>query len=137
MPTYTYQCPNCETRRDVFKALANLDRPEPCDNCATPMGRRITAALVIGDYAGYTCPVTGSWIEGRKAHTENLKKHGCRVLETGETEEYKRGRVKADADLDKSIDSTVEQFYETLPTEKREALAVAVQSGLEARIERM
>lgn len=43
--------------------------------------------FIAGDFSGYECPVTGNWIEGRKAHSENLKKTGCRLLEKGEKEE--------------------------------------------------
>lgn len=38
------------------------------------------------DYQGYDCPITGRFIEGRAAHRENLKRHGCRNLEKGEHE---------------------------------------------------
>lgn len=136
MPTYLYQCPSCTTRRDIIKSLANLDRSEPCEACQTPMERKLCAPRVVADYAGYQCPVTGSWVEGRRAHTENLKRHGCRVLESGETEAFRKGRAQEEARLDKSVDATVEQFYETLPTEKREALATAVQSGLDVSVDR-
>lgn len=136
MPTYLYQCPACSTRRDIFKSLANLGRSEPCEACQTPMERRLTAPAVVADYAGYDCPVTGKRIEGRRAHEENLKRHGCRVLETGETEAFRQGKRQAEAVLEKEVDNTVEQFYEALPTESREQLAIAVQSGLDVAIDR-
>lgn len=136
MPTYAYQCPACSQARDIIKSLANLNRMEPCETCQTPMERRLAAPRVIGDYAGYQCPVSGGWIEGRRAHQENLKRHGCRVLESGETEAFRKNRTQEEHSLDKAVDATVEQFYETLPTEKREALATAVQSGLDVAIER-
>ena len=100
------------------------------------MERRLCAPRVVSDYAGYQCPVTGGWVEGRRAHEENLKRHGCRVLESGETEAFRKSRVQEEAKLDREVDATVEQFYETLPTEKREALATAVQSGLDVSIDR-
>jgi type II secretory pathway component PulC len=93
--------------------------------------------MVVADYAGYSCPITGKWVEGRKAHTENLKRHGCRVLETGETEAVRRKRTQEEAALDRSVEQTVEQFYETLPTERREELAHSVQSGVDVAIERI
>lgn len=137
MPTYLYQCPACATRRDIFKSLANLDRSEPCEACQTPMERKLSAPRVLGDYPGYECPISGRWIEGRRAHQENLKRHGCRVLENGETEAFRQSKKQEELALDKAVDSTVEQFYETLPTEERQALATAVQSGLDVAIERV
>lgn len=136
MPIYRYQCPACGSRRDVLKSLTLLDRGEPCETCQTPMERRICAPAVVTDYAGYSCPISGKWIEGRRAHAENLKRHGCRVLETGETDEVRHRASSEAALLDKSVDETVEQFYETLPTERREELAREVQSGLDVTIER-
>jgi len=137
MPLYLYQCPACQRRRDILKSLANLDREESCEACQTPMERRLCAPAVVADYPGYTCPITGSWVEGRRAHVENLKKHGCRVLETGETKQIRQSRQQEEAALDRSVEETVEQFYETLPTERREQLANEVQSGLDVTIERV
>ena len=33
--------------------------------------------MVIGDTPGYQSPVTGEWIEGRRARRYDLQKHGC------------------------------------------------------------
>jgi hypothetical protein len=101
------------------------------------MARQLAAPAVRGDYAGYSCPISGKWVEGRKAHEENLKRHGCRVLETGETEQVRRNRAQEESVLDREVDSTVEQFWEALPTDGREQLATAVQSGLDVSIDRM
>jgi len=100
------------------------------------MNRVIMAPAVRGDYAGYSCPITGKWIEGRRAHQENLKQHGCRVLEPGETDNVKRTQRQADEALDRSVESTVEQFVQTLPTHKRERLVAEVEGGLDVAIER-
>jgi|GEM_PF-1300449 len=43
------------------------------------------APRIASDYQAYDCPVTGTMIEGRTAHRENLKRQGCRLLEPGET----------------------------------------------------
>lgn len=136
MPLYTYKCPTCGRGRDVFKAIADIDRKEECSNCGFAMNRQVAAPAVRGDYAGYTCPVTGAWIEGRRAHKENLARQGCRVLEPGETEAVARRRQQEDAALDSKIEATVEQFFETLPTEKKERLANEVASGADVQIVR-
>lgn len=136
MPLYLYRCPACGKKRDVLKRIADLDREESCEACETTMERQLSAPRVIADYAGYNCPITGKWIEGRRAHEENLKRHGCRVLEAGETEQVSRNRAAEDAKLDKEIEATAEQFVETLPSDKREALGVALESGLDVSFER-
>lgn len=100
------------------------------------MPRQLSAPAIVADYPGYSCPVTGRWVEGRRAHEENLARQGCRVLETGETEQAVRESRRVERELDRSVDETVEQFYEALPTDKREALATAVVSGLDVQVAR-
>lgn len=134
MPLYSYKCPTCARARDIFKPIADLDRAENCLNCGFAMNRQLSAPMVRGDYPGYNCPVTGAWIEGRKAHEANLKKHGCRVLEAGETEGAKRAHAAADAALETAVEATVEEFIETLPTEKKEQLATEIASGLDVEL---
>ena len=136
MPIYSYKCPTCARKRDIFKRIADLDRIEKCLQCGFAMNRQLSAPMVKGDYPGYDCPITGKWIEGRRAHEENLKRHGCRVLEPGETEGAKRASAAADAALETAIDSTVEEFVETLPTVQKEQLAAEIQSGLDIAIVR-
>jgi hypothetical protein len=100
------------------------------------MNRQICAPAVIGDYAPYECPVTGKMIEGRKAHEENLKRTGCRILEPGEAEAHKRSLAQADVDLDNRVEATVDEFIAKLPGEKREKLAAEMEGGLTAEIVR-
>lgn len=74
----------------------------------------LPAPQISPDYAAYDCPVTGRMIEGRRAHRENLKQHGCRVLEPGETEQHRRERPRQkEAALNKAIeDCTMEAAKE-------------------------
>ena len=67
---------------------------------------RIHLAL---DYRPYSCPVTGKPIEGRRAHQENLKRTGCRVLERGEKEANMRERADQDRQLERKISDAVEK----------------------------
>jgi putative FmdB family regulatory protein len=139
MPIYDYRCPTCTTRREVFKKIAEIDKPERCPKCAFFMERQLSAPIVRGDIAAYDCPITGKRIEGRRQHEENLKRHGCRVLESGESEaaaRYKSSAAAAQVEEDIEIDTTVEQFVEALPTAKREQLAAEIQSGLDIDISR-
>lgn len=136
MPTYSYQCPECDRSRDIIKSLALLNREERCEACEAPMDRRLCAPAVAPDLSGYTCPITDKWIEGRRAHTENLKRHGCRVYEAGETDQVRRSRAKEEQAEERSVEETVERFYDALPTVKREQLAQEVASGVDLVVER-
>tara|TARA_R110000824_G_scaffold137452_2_gene301564 strand:- start:1973 stop:2302 length:330 start_codon:yes stop_codon:yes gene_type:complete len=67
--------------------------------------------MVIGDYDAYECPVTGSMIDGRRAHIENLKQTGCRLLEPGEKEaNTKNGPKDWMAGIDRAVDKAVDEI---------------------------
>jgi|GEM_PF-6589057 len=84
----------------------------------TPAKRsRFAAPAVIGDYAAYECPVTGKIIDGRRAHAENLKATGCRVLEPGEKEHNERTRVRNAAAEDKRRDAAIDGIVESVANE--------------------
>lgn len=57
----------------------------------TALGKKI---YVQSDIAGYTCPVTDVWVDGKSAHRENLKRTGCRILEPGERENFIKEKPK-------------------------------------------
>lgn len=135
MPVYPYKCPSCQKSFDRFLRLAEYDSPQTCD-CGAVAVKQISAPAVYGDYAGYNCPITGKWIEGRRAHEENLRRHGCRVLEPGETEAARRAQAASEAEFDRKIEQTAEQLIAGLPPRKLEKLASEMQSGVTATVER-
>ena len=137
MPTYDFQCGGCgHSARDVIRPLAEYGLPCPCPVCDHPMRQLVSAPHIVMDYPGYTCPVTGTWVEGRAAHRENLKRQGCRVLEPGETRDSRRAMEQADAALDKSLDATADQLLASLPSREVEHLCNAVADGMSATVER-
>lgn len=120
MPLYELKC--CAGHRsERFIPLANFSDPIICD-CGQSARRSISAPMFSVDNTGYTCPVTGDWIGSKAAHRENLAKHGCRVLETGETEQVKARRLEEDRRLDKAIEDTVEKTIESWDSGKKESL---------------
>lgn len=135
MPVHDYKCQTCFRRREVFLKIADLNSTVYCQ-CGQPMLRQMAAPYVRGDYPAYECPVTGKMIEGRAAHEENLRRTGCRILEPGETENYKRECVAAEERLDRSLEETADRFIAGLPTEKRDRLAAEMEGGLTTTIER-
>lgn len=137
MPLYAFHCPECAHKFDRFLRLAEYQTPQGCGKCGALADRQVTAAAIVPDYAPYQCPVTGKLIDGRKAHQENLKRHGCRVLEPGEKEATERMRAQEDAELDKAVEATTEQFIESLPTRKKEQLVAEVQAGMDVTFERI
>lgn len=136
MPLYSYKCPSCGNADDVLKPIALLDRAEPCYVCQIPMERQVSAPRIVADYAGYECPVSGAWIEGRKAHRENLARTGCRVLEPGETNASHRRAADSLEKLSDSMAETAAEFVETLPTRKREQLISELDHGVDVSFTR-
>ena len=135
MPLYAYKCPSCGSAFEKFLRLADYDLPQTC-TCGATAAKQLAAPAIRADYAGYPCPVTGAWIEGRRAHEENLKKHGCRVLEPGETEIARRNHAASEAEFDRQIEQTAEQFVAGLSSQKLETLASEMQAGVTATVVR-
>jgi putative FmdB family regulatory protein len=136
MPIYDFMCHGCSRIQPIFKKIDARDQPETCHRCKSTLQRMIAAPRVQVDYPGYTCPITNKWIEGRRAHTENLKQHGCRVYEPGETAAAKAASAASETQFEHMLDRSVEEFVETLPAAKRERLASEIESGLDVAVVR-
>lgn len=110
MPVYDYNCPKCDTTQERFLPLKDLDVVKVrCPVCLSMMERRISAPMVRGDYEAYNCPITGKLVEGKRAHIENLKRNGCRVLEPGETREaMKRAKADKEAATAAAVEKAIE-----------------------------
>jgi putative FmdB family regulatory protein len=133
MPLYDYRC-KCGTVQSVIKKIADLDLAENCDNCGRPMERQISAPMIQPDIAGYSCPITGAWIGSRRQHEENLKKHGCRVLEPGEKEDVIKAKIVSETEFERAVGETVDLEISRLPARKRERLASEMEQGMTAEI---
>lgn len=110
MPTYDYLCPKCSRRQERFLKLVDLDQVVVrCPHCFAAMDRLISKPMVRGDYEAYNCPITGKLVEGKRAHIENLKRNGCRVLEPGETREaMKRAKADKEAATAAAVEKAIE-----------------------------
>lgn len=131
---YEYRCEESHyfTR---FLPMAFYKQPQKC-GCGKPAEKLLSAPAIHTDYPGYRCPITDVWIEGKRAHQENLARHGCRVYEPGETEDYKR-RVAADeVKLDSSIESTVDQFIASRSADDVARLCNETAAGANCAIDR-
>ena len=120
MPLYDFRCSKGH-RFERFVPLEKFEEVQECV-CNAPAQRLISAPMFTVDNTGYNCPITGEWIGSKYQHQENLAKHGCRVLETGETEAAASFRAKEDAKLDKLIEDHVEREFESFSSDKKEQL---------------
>ena len=91
---------------------AKIDKPKKVIEYIPTARSHLSAPRILSDYEAYECPVSGKSIEGRRAHEENLKATGCRVLERGEKEDNARNaQIAAQAEdkiRDKAIDGIVD-----------------------------
>ena len=94
--------------------IADLEHVGVGCRCGEKMERQVTVPHIFGDFAGYECPVTGRWVEGRRQHEDNLKRTGCRLLEPGETEQYVRDKGNRQKELDKAVETAVQTTAQEL-----------------------
>lgn len=130
MPLYDIQCSASGKIFERFIGLDDFEEPILC-SCQHPANRVISPVRFSVENVGYDCPITGEWIGSKRQHNENLAKHGCRVYETGETEQAKKAKAAADAEFEKRLDDTVEKEFEAMPSAKKEALAAELTHGVD------
>lgn len=134
MPLYDFICAEGHSFERMVK-LADFEVEQFC-SCRAPATRAISSVRINKDYADYTCPITGKLVSGRRQHEENLKAHGCRILEPGEKESNEAAKARREAEFDRSVDQSVEKFVDNLPSDKKERLANELSSGLDLSVER-
>lgn len=133
MPLYEYKC-DCGKKTQEYKPVKQFDETVFCA-CGAAMQKVIFAPMVfVSADVGYSCPITGEPITSKKAHEENLARHGCRVLETGETQSYTEKLRREDEELENRISETAEAFVESLSSEAREQLGREIESGLDCTV---
>ena len=110
MPLYSYHCPNCLKDFAVFKKLLNYRELQLC-SCGSTAEKVISAPMVAVDYPAYQSPATGKWVEGKKAHMEDLRASGCRLLEPGEQKDMQKRQKQQDTQLEKKLNTSVETIF--------------------------
>jgi hypothetical protein len=84
------------------------------------------------DLPGYESPVTGGWIEGRRARREDLKKHGCIEYDPEMKQDAAMNRQRSEEQLDRKIEESVERIYNQMPDDKRKQLEREMNAGVQA-----
>ena len=87
------------------------------------------APAVFGDYEGYTSPIDGKWVEGRRARDEDMKRHGCRPYDPSERVEYKAKIAAEERKLEQSVSREVDRWFATTPSRKHELLEQEIRRG--------
>lgn len=108
MPVYEYRCVNGH-KLEAFRPMRESSLPIQCTVCYAEAPRIPSLVRVFGDYQGYESPVSGRWIEGRRARTEDLARNNCRPYEAGEREELVRRQAENERKFDAAVDESVER----------------------------
>lgn len=136
MPLYSHRCINCYSKQAIFKKIEDRDAPRSCGICGFSMERILDAPFVAPDFAPYDCPITGKIIEGRQAHIENLKRHGCRIREAGETESFRKETAAAETAAEEAVAETAAGIVANWDSRKQEQLATELSHGADINFDR-
>lgn len=81
------------------------------------------------DLPGYVSPVSGKWIEGKKARNEDLKASGCRPWEGMATErkEALKRAEEADKQFDNKMEAGLHDTLKNMSADKQRILEAAIQ----------
>lgn len=136
MPIYDYKC-QCGRVTQRITSIAEYRATTDCEKCGQSAERFITSAPAVrGDYPGYVSPATGQWVEGRKAHQEDLARSGCRVYEPGEKESMMRRQAAEASAMESAFAETAAAAVEKMSGDDRAALGQALESGADVKISR-
>jgi hypothetical protein len=126
MPIYTYRCSNGHAY-DRYLALADYARPQVCD-CGRVGLRMICAPLLVKAQAEcrYDSPIDGHAVTSWAARRDDLARNNCQPYDPEMKTDMLRRRQDADAAIEKSVDATVDEAFEKMPTAQRAKLASEV-----------
>lgn len=131
MPLHDYSCSNCGSMPERYTSLDKLDTPLYC-SCGTQLERvflKAPAGHVQRDIC-YDSPIDGRPITTRQARAEDLARNGCIPYEPGMKQDTERNKLESDRQLDRAVDSSVDQFFATAPVRKREKLEQELRAGV-------
>jgi predicted nucleic acid-binding Zn ribbon protein len=138
MPLYTYRCENdhrAETYHPVKLLGAYLML---CDECGKTMSETVIQAPLLVKVAQDVCydsPVTGAPITSWAAREEDLKRNNCRPYDPDAKTDHANRIKDSEAALDRTVDASVEEAIEKMPTAKRGKLfSELVNQGVQADV---
>ena len=138
MPEYLYQCA-VGHRTTLFLPVSSHAPYAQCSGCWLLAEQIITAPLLVKVSADvcYDSPIDGSPITSWEKRQEDLKRNNCTPYDPDSKTDYARRIRESEAELDKTIESTVEEAIEKMPTAQRGKLfSELTQQGIMADVVR-
>lgn len=79
---YSYRCKDCKHVTTAHRAIDNRNDPIDCVECGSANtflkitgGVGFDSVYGAGDFPGYMCPVTDTWVDSRKKRKEIMARH--------------------------------------------------------------
>lgn len=135
MPLYVYKCLQGH-RFERIQTIQEMELGATKCECGVAASVVIVPTQIAPMFTPYRCPITDKPIMTKTAHTENLKRHGCRVYEPGETDQFLRKKAEEDRSLDRKVEESVDRFVDGLSGDERSQLENEVASGMDVTFER-
>ena len=108
MPVYTYSCPSCKKRFEVFKRIANLERREDSPCCHLEAQRVVTATLAVrGMFEPYISEASGKVISSPSQRRDDLARTGCIEYDPEMRKDVQRVNEEAERKLDQTLDAAL------------------------------
>lgn len=136
MPIYEYSC-DCGTQFERFLSYHDSGVPQICE-CGAKAKKRISIPIMISatDDVRYASPVDGRPITSMRSRRDDLARHDCIPYDPEMKTDYKRRIESSEKALDLSVERTVEEAIEKMPTRKKEVLMGELRSGVTTEIVR-
>ena len=113
MPTYEYRCQSGHEFERVLP-VADYKTPQTCE-CGKPSRRILSLPSVyVRPDIRYTSPIDERPITSKQQRIEDLKRHDCVEYDPEMKTDYNRRVAEREAELDKSVEQTVEAAVEKM-----------------------
>ena len=113
--------------------VSQYQAPQICE-CGRRAKRVISAPMLA--FAQRECvydsPVDGRPITSWAQRREDLARHGCQEYDPGMKQDYHRRLERAQNELERHVDDTIEAEVDKMPARKREALQNELDNGASA-----
>lgn len=127
IPIYEYVC-EVGHGFERYLPVAQYATAQRCE-CGAASQKVLSAPMVVTDLPGYSSPVDGRWVEGRKARREDLARNNCVPYEPSMKSEYMKKIDRNTAALDAKVDAHVESEIARMPARKREKLEAELRAN--------
>lgn len=138
MPIYKYECSQGH-QFDKFLPMKNYKDPQICE-CGSDAKRVLVPTMLSLDIANwdrYISPTSGKLITSHKERKQDMRESGCVDYEPSLKKNYKKNQRDEELKIEKSLDNTVDEIFEKMPSQKKEMLERELTNGADIEYKRI